>query len=405
MRVLMLATYFPKPLNPLMGNWALAQAQALRRGGVEIEVISFTAWVPRAAAITPGARAYAHCPMSKLWDGLRVWYPRWPVYPLSRLRGLIESHPEPFLVLGRPWVQRFLERRVREFAPDVVFAHHTAVNGYLALGLRRRYGLPYVITDHDFGEIHCCEDFPARRRMFEKIVRESSRMVAVASRMESEIKRLFPFAKSTVVQNGTDPIPSETARKARPRDLAGKQVIFSCGAFYERKGFPLLVDAFSLIASQYPHAELRIAGDGPTMREVRHRVEIYRLEERVRLMGKLAHAHVLQEMAWADVFALIGWDEPFATVFSEAASAGKPIVCCQDGGFTDVLEDGTHGLTVPPHNAERAAEAISRLLGDENLRDRMGAAAKQLFDSRLRWDNNAAAMIEIFREATTGSAS
>lgn len=62
MKVLMLATYFPKPLNPLMDTWALAQAQALKRQGLEIEVVSFTAWVPRLIARSSGARAYAECP-------------------------------------------------------------------------------------------------------------------------------------------------------------------------------------------------------------------------------------------------------------------------------------------------------------------------------------------------------
>ena len=47
-RILFLASYFPKPGNPLMGTWALAQARALaRRGDVELLTVSFTSWVPR----------------------------------------------------------------------------------------------------------------------------------------------------------------------------------------------------------------------------------------------------------------------------------------------------------------------------------------------------------------------
>ena len=55
-----------------MGNWALAQAQALKRAGVEIEVVSFTAWVPRLLAHSSGAQAYADCPEQHLWGELHA---------------------------------------------------------------------------------------------------------------------------------------------------------------------------------------------------------------------------------------------------------------------------------------------------------------------------------------------
>jgi glycosyltransferase involved in cell wall biosynthesis len=108
------------------------------------------------------------------------------------------------------------------------------------------------------------------------------------------------------------------------------------------------------------------------------------------------------------LFALIGWDEPFATVFSEALSAGKPVICCNDGGITDVLKDEVHGLTVPPRDLEAAAGALGRLLSDPALRERMGKAGAELFEKSLRWDHNAANMERIFRAAVRdcgGSAS
>ncbi len=53
-RVLFLATFFPRPLNMLLGPWALAQAQALRRHIPDFRVVSLTPWVPKALARTPG---------------------------------------------------------------------------------------------------------------------------------------------------------------------------------------------------------------------------------------------------------------------------------------------------------------------------------------------------------------
>ena len=224
----MLATYFPKPMNPIMGSWALSQARALQRNGADVQVISFTAWVPRALAKTRGAAAYATCPREYSWDGLRVSYPRWLVYPVGPFRQWTEQYPEAFLNAGWLSARPVLERRIREFRPDVIYAHHTGVNGFLAERLHQLYGIPYVVTDHDFGEISSCGELPARRRMFARVTRNAYTTVAVASRMEREIRRLFPEARTRTVQNGTDPIPEEsytdTATTAAGRQACGVQL-------------------------------------------------------------------------------------------------------------------------------------------------------------------------------------
>jgi glycosyltransferase involved in cell wall biosynthesis len=91
----------------------------------------------------------------------------------------------------------------------------------------------------------------------------------------------------------------------------------------------------------------------------------------------------MQEMVWADIFALVGWDEPFATVYVEALAAGKPIICCDDGGICDVLESGVQGLAVPPRDVDATSGALRRLLSDSQLRAEMSVAAKALFTEQL----------------------
>lgn len=403
MRVLFLATYFPKPDNLLMGHWALKQAQALRRQGADVRVVSFTSWVPKVAARSSGARAYAHCPRHHQFDDLPVEYPRWGVYHTGPLRQWGHREPRPQMAVGWWAARPVLRRVVREFRPDVVFAHHTAVNGYLAERLRRQTGLPFVVTDHDFGEIEDCERFPGRRAVFARVAAAASRMVAVASRMERAVRRLFPDARTVTVPNGTDPLPEDLWATDRPAEIVGRKVVFGLGAFYQRKGFPLLVRAFGRIADRHPDAVLRIAGDGIERPLVEAAVRESGLAERVQLLGALPHRRAMQEMVWSDLFALVGWDEPFATVFLEAASAGKPMVWAADGGINDVLRDGEHGIAVPPRDPNTAALAIDRLLSSPADRARMGAAARHLFDARLTWDANARTMIKLFESALSES--
>jgi hypothetical protein len=100
MRLLFLASYFPKPANPLMGTWALAQARALARQPIELRTVSLTSWVP-GVALGEKARAFSQCPATFDWGGIRVEYPRWPFYQFGRTRAL--SHRDPDLYLGLAW--------------------------------------------------------------------------------------------------------------------------------------------------------------------------------------------------------------------------------------------------------------------------------------------------------------
>jgi glycosyltransferase involved in cell wall biosynthesis len=402
----MLASYFPKPANPLMGNWALSQAQAFLRNGIEVSVVSGTAWVPRSLARAgSGVAAYAACPPGYRWGELNVLYPRWLFYPVEFVRPLLTANPAA--VLSPTWwsVKSNLLKAIDRIRPEVIYAHHTQINGYLAWRIHRITDLPYVITDHDFGEIESCRQHPSRRRFFAPIMEGASRMVAVASRMERLMTELFPKSRTLTVHNGSDPPAQAALMKPRPPELASQRILFCACAFYERKGIPLLVRAFARIAAAFPDAILRIAGDGETRPKVEKAMRDTGMSSRIHLLGRLPHDEVLQEMIWADAFVLPGWNEPFATAFTEALSAGCPIVYASDGGITDVAINGTHGLAVEPRSEESLASALKTLLADETGRRTMGKAARELFTKHLLWDHNAIRMRSVFAAAVNSSGS
>jgi glycosyltransferase involved in cell wall biosynthesis len=223
--------------------------------------------------------------------------------------------------------------------------------------------------------------------------------------MEHLMTELFPKSRTLTVHNGSDPPAQVSFMKPRPRELACQRILFCACAFYERKGIPLLVRAFARIAGAFPDAILRIAGDGETRPQVEKAIQDTGVSSRVHLLGRLPHDDVLQEMIWADAFVLPGWDEPFATVFTEALSAGCPIVYASDGGITDVAIDGIHGLAVQPRSEDSLAAALETLLGDETGRRAMGKAARELFQKHLLWDHNATLMGSVFAAAVNSPGS
>lgn len=206
-------------------------------------------------------------------------------------------------------------------------------------------------------------------------------MTPYSRRMRDQLLSLFPGTTVVVNRFGIDQFPSSLLDVSRPASLKGKLVIASTGIFYERKGFPLLIRAFNKVAAKHPNIVLRISGDGTERTKIEQAIAEGNAADRVSLLGLQPHDKVLQEMAWCDIFALVGWDEPFGVVFLEAMSAGKPVICANDGGINDVVVSGVHGLTVPPRDLDSTVNALERLISDDMLRQKCGLAAKQLCET------------------------
>ena len=305
--------------------------------------------------------------------------------------------PNRFLRLGWLSARRALERICREHRPDVIFAHHTGAGGFLAAQLKRRFGVPYVITDHLFSEITDCQNLPARRQTFARIIGGAAASVAVARQMETDIRRIFPDARAQTIHNGSQaPTPAQWSAP-RPPAIADKTVVLGAGIFYGNKGFPALVRAWGRIEARFPDAVLRLVGEGDDRPNVE--AAVAKLPpNRVQLVGARPHSALMQEMVWADLFALISRHDPFPTVMLEALAAAKPLVWPDDSGINDVLVEGIHGHKVPPHDEAATARALADLLENPAQRAQMSRASQQLSEQSLTWDANAAAMSALFHQ-------
>ncbi|MDV3351370.1 glycosyltransferase family 4 protein [Leptothoe sp. LEGE 181152] len=395
MKILFLASYFPKPDNTVMGTWALSQAQALVRQGVDLQVVSFTSALPKWIAYSPGAKAYAHCPADYVWPGsVSVQYPRWLYYPIAPFKQRAYINPHPFLQMAWWSARKRLTEIIRGYQPDILFCHHSLPNGWIAAQLPDRP--PLFVLDHDYDEITDCYQYPRRKKAMQQMVKRVEQLLAVSTRLEKDMQQLFPTAPTATLHNGIALPPSSLKDRPRPPQLKQRRIILTCALFAERKGIPLLIKAFHRISTKHPNAILRIIGAGPEEEKIKQTINQLSVHEQVQLLGKVPHKDVLQEMAWSDCFALVGWDEPFATVYLEAMAAGKPILCCSDGGINDVIEDSVHGYTVPPKNIDATAEALDRLLSNDTKRVDMGNRARQLIEHHLTWDAKAAELIQRF---------
>ncbi len=391
MRVLILASYFPKPGNALMGTWALDQAQALRRQGAEVEVISLTPWVPFWPGQRGTLRAYSGCPAHSDWNGLRVHYPRWGVYPVTRFERIFRARPEAWLRAAWWLCENRVTALARAFQPDVILAHHTSVNGWVAERLSAALPCRFFTQDHAQWEIAGCNENPRLRRLYQRVSAAAAGMLAVSRQMAGDLHAICPQASIVVIPNGAN-LPPASGASATLRPA----LVFSAGMLVAYKGFDQLLEAWSQVHARFPDARLRIAGDGPERERLHRRRDELGLGSSVEFLGYVKPERIQAEMAAARLFVLASWNETFGVVFLEAAACGTPCIWARNAGVADVLADGVHGLAITPHDTDSLVGALSQLLQDPAQARALGEAAERKVRADLTWDAIARRMLDQF---------
>ncbi|MCL2227072.1 MAG: glycosyltransferase [Oscillospiraceae bacterium] len=161
-----------------------------------------------------------------------------------------------------------------------------------------------------------------------------------------------------------------TAQTQPPKQ--NEVVVLFVGRLVYYKGCEFLIDAFSRIAG----ARLRIVGSGPLEGKLKKMSE--KFSDKVDFLGNLSDEEVSQEFANCDIFVLpsIMKTEAFGLVQIEAMSCGKPVINTYiPSGAPYVSLNGITGITVRPSDAKALAEAIQKLVDDEQLRLEYGKNA------------------------------
>lgn len=195
-----------------------------------------------------------------------------------------------------------------------------------------------------------------------------------------EEKRL-PARKVKVIQNGCslDRFDPERHAPAGMRESLNigihDPILLVLGRLEPQKGHRILLQAMPEVCRQAPHTKLICAGDGALRDELASQTAALGLQEAVRFVG--FQPNVPDWLALADLVVLPSFYEGLPLVAIESLAAGRSMVATAVDGTPEVVVDGRTGLTVPPGDPARLAEAIVRLLLDDSLRstmERAGAA-------------------------------
>jgi len=190
-------------------------------------------------------------------------------------------------------------------------------------------------------------------------------------------------ARITVI--GAAPNLPPPGRLPENAGYSNRTVLF-VGIDWERKGGPVLVEAFRKVLEKMPDARLIIAGSRPA-------VDLPNVE----IVGRVPLTEVSGLLLRSSVLALPSLREPQGVNAIEALMHRIPVVASRIGALPDMVEDGECGVIVPPNDADALAGALVRLLGDPALCRRYGDAGRERAMARYSAEAVAGRMGEAIR--------
>lgn len=185
------------------------------------------------------------------------------------------------------------------------------------------------------------------------------------------LDRLFP-SEHEVIPNPVDLEHFARPAPPLPQFQDGKTNILFVGRMEKRKGFRYLLEAYSRLKWDYPNIRLIVVTTQTPDKESYGIMGERHLEDVV--LCKASYAELPRYHQAAHIFCAPNTGkESFGMVLTEAMAAGLPIVATNNEGFASVVDDGVHGLLVPPRDDAALAGALKRLLDDPGLRQRIAA--------------------------------
>lgn len=149
--------------------------------------------------------------------------------------------------------------------------------------------------------------------------------------------------------------------------------IVTIGRLNQQKNQKMLIESFALIVDKYPGYILEIFGDGGLKQELKNQIAMLGLNKKVVLRGNVSNIH--EQIADAKLFVLSSNYEGLSNALLEAMMMGLPCISTDCAGSDEYIRNGENGLLIPIEDGYALAEAMDKMLSDDELRIKCGLVA------------------------------
>jgi glycosyltransferase involved in cell wall biosynthesis len=261
-------------------------------------------------------------------------------------------------------------------APDLVQAHGALNAGVAAWAIRRRRGIPYILTEHSTafaqGRLRRWE-----RDLVRRVIGDARHCLAVSPQLAALLSRQYPGSRWEYLPNplgeaflAADAVPTR-------QSPADPFVFVSVARLSPEKGHARLIDAFADAFGSDPGTRLRLAGEGPIRSDLERLCAARGIAGQVDFVGLLPASRVREELAAADAFVLASDVETFGVAVIEALACGRPVIVTASGG-PDHLVTAANGILIPPCDPAALRDALIRMRRQAGGYDRAAIRAEAL---------------------------
>ncbi|MGB5710944.1 MAG: glycosyltransferase family 4 protein [Waterburya sp.] len=196
----------------------------------------------------------------------------------------------------------------------------------------------------------------------------------LGAKQERVFARPFEIATPRLLLASYGNIPGKELQLQRP-------IFITAGQLIPRKGINLLLKACALLQQQgISDYTLLIAGDGEQRQELEALSQQYQIENCVKWLGWVEYSDLGAYFQSADVFVFPTLEDTWGLVTLEAMALGKPVICSEHAGTSEMVVEGENGYIINPERPEELAETMLRFIEQSDLIKNMGQKSQQIME-------------------------
>jgi teichuronic acid biosynthesis glycosyltransferase TuaC len=383
MRVLVVAEYYPRAEDPVLGVWAHRQTLAARDAGADVRVLVLHRPVPPLSTLRRldprGVRQAMSQPRAAELDGLHIDYVRYLSPPRPWSYGAWGAWAAPVL-------RRALAKLRLTFPFELVHAHYAVPAGDAVR--RAAAQTPLVVSVHGgdlYGPHADAETIRATLAHARLVLANSS---GTARRCADRGARA-----TRVIHLGAD-LPTH------PRSLPPQPTLVTVGHLVARKRHADVLHALTVLRDRHPDLKYVVVGDGPERDRLRALAATLGLEAMIEWRGALPHQDAVAVSQAGSLFVLPSVEEAFGVAYVEAMGGGVPAIGCRgEDGPEEIAVAGGGIVLVPPRDPRALAAQIDALLCDPPGLEAMGREARLTIERQFTWPRCGQTTVEAYRDA------
>jgi glycosyltransferase involved in cell wall biosynthesis len=234
-------------------------------------------------------------------------------------------------------------------------------------------------------------------------IKQADLLRAISGSTTEQVKRCAPRKRIVQFPTWTD-IDTFMRSDIQMKQNISRTILYA-GVLIPLKGVHHLINAFVVIARDFPSAELVIVGKEQNKSyaaDLREQIRRCGLSERVRLLGPQPQSELARLMSNASVLVLPSKFEGLGRVIIEAMATGTPVIGSRVGGIPELVQDGVRGFLVPPGDENALAEKLRWILSNPDKSSAMGKSGRAFVAQLFSTENYVKGYKQIFEMAQPG---